>query len=107
MGAPPVAMTDAILAAAATAALAVIPIVGWILIGIGLATSVGGVGYVVYKTGKGYHMVINCTDAVLDFAIKEVLQWQVSPHHEDNSTEAVSKEKKLELLGKYENLTRS
>jgi hypothetical protein len=33
------------------------------------------------------------------------LQWQCSTTDKDNSREAVSKEKKLQLLGKYENLT--
>ncbi len=95
------------LAAGTAAAAAALPIVGWILIGIGLATFLGGVAYAVYKTVKGYHKLINSTDAILDLAIKEVLQWQCSTTHKGNSTEAVSKETKLELLGKYENLTRS
>jgi hypothetical protein len=88
-------------------AAAALPIVGWILLGIGLATLLGGVAYVVYRTVKGYHKLINSTNAVLDLAIKEVLQWQCSTTNKDNSTEAVSKEKKLQLLGKYENLTQS
>jgi len=45
--------------AAGTAAAAVaLPIVGWILIGIGVATLLGGVAYVVYRTVKGYHKLI-------------------------------------------------
>jgi hypothetical protein len=68
---------------------------------------VAAVPYGVYKTVTGYHIVINSTDAVLDLAIEEVLQWQCSTTHEDNNTEAVSKEKKLQWLGKYENLTQS
>jgi hypothetical protein len=97
------AMGVAHLAAGTAAAL---PIVGCILIGFGLATFLGGVAYVLYKAGKGtYHKLINSTDAVLDLAIKEVLQWQCSTTDKDNSREAVSKEKKLQLLGKYENLT--
>ncbi len=93
-------------ATASIAALAALPIVGWILFGIGLATLLGGVAYVVYKTVKGtYHTLINSTDAVLDLAIKEVLQWQCSTADNDISREAVSTEKKLQLLGKYENLT--
>jgi hypothetical protein len=95
------------LAAGTAAAAAALPIVGWILIGFGLATFLGGVAYAVYRTVKGYHKLINSTDAVLDLAIKEVLQWQCSTAHKDNSTEAVSKEKKLQLLGKYENLIQS
>ncbi len=96
------------LAAGTAAAAAALPIVGWILIGIGLATLLGGVAYVVYKTVKGTcHKLINSTDAVLDLAIKEVLQWECSTTKKENSTEAVSKEKKLQLLGKYENLTQS
>ncbi|CAM6038130.1 unnamed protein product [Sphagnum compactum] len=86
------------LAAVAAAAAAALPIVGWILIGIGLATLLGGVAYVVYKTVKGYHKLINSTDAVLDLAIKEVLQWQCSTTNKDSCTEAISKEKKLQLL---------
>ncbi|KAH9544611.1 hypothetical protein CY35_12G002800 [Sphagnum magellanicum] len=86
------------LAAGTAAAAAALPIVGWILIGFGLATFLGGAAYAVYRTVKGYHKLINSTDAVLDLAIKEVLQWQCSTAHEDNSTEAVSKEKKLQLL---------
>jgi len=88
-------------------ALAALPIVGWILLGIGLTILLGGGAYVVYKTVKGYHKLINSTEAVLDLAIKEVLQWRCSTTNKDNSTGAVSKEKKLELLGKYENLTQS
>jgi hypothetical protein len=88
-------------------ALAALPIVGWILVGMGLTILLGGVAYAVYKTVKGYHKLINSTDAVLDLAIKEVLQWRCSTTNKDNSTEAVSKEEKLELLGKYENLTQS
>jgi len=103
-------MTEATALVARTAAAAaeVVPIVGWIAIAISLATFLGGVAYVVYKTVKGYyHKLIDSTDAVLDLAINEVLQWQCSTAHEDNNTEPVSKEKKLQLLGKYENLTRS
>ncbi len=88
------------------AALTALPIVGWILLGFGLGTLLGGIAYVVYKTVEGYHKLINSTDA-LDLAIKEVLEWQCSTTNKDNSTEDVSKEKKLELLGKYENLTQS
>jgi hypothetical protein len=95
------------LAAGTAAAGVALPIVGCILIGLGLATLHGGVAYPVYRTVKGYHKLINSTDAVLDLAIKEVLQWQCSTTHKDNNTEAASKETKLELLGKYENLTRS
>ncbi|CAM6038131.1 unnamed protein product [Sphagnum compactum] len=75
-----------------------LPIVGFSLIGIGLATFLGGVAYAVYRIVKGYHKLINSTDAILDLAIKEVLQWQCSTTHKDNSMEAVSKETKLELL---------
>ncbi|CAK9198094.1 unnamed protein product [Sphagnum jensenii] len=102
MGAPHFAGTagtaGTVVAAGTAAAAAALPIVGWILIGIGLATFLGGVAYAVYKTVKGYHKLINSTDAVLDLAIKEVLRWQCSATHKGNSTEAVSKEKKLELL---------
>jgi hypothetical protein len=98
----PIGAGVATVSAAHVTASAARPIVGWILIGIGLATSLGEVAY---RTGEVYHKLINSTEAILDLAIEEVLQWQCSPHHEDNSTEAVSKEKKLELLGKYENLT--
>ncbi len=95
------------LAAGTAVAAVALPIVGWILIGIGLAGLLGGVAYVVYKKVKGtYHKLINSTNAVLDLAIKEVLQWQCSTTDKDNSREAVSKEKKLQLFGKYENLTR-
>jgi len=100
-----ISMPEAI--ALAARAAAVIPIVGWIAVAISLATFLGGVVYVMYRTAKGYHKLINSTDAVLDLAIKEVLQWQCSTTHKGNSTEAVSKETTLELLGKYENLTRS
>ncbi len=100
------AMDAAHLAAGTAVAAVALPIVGCILIGFGLATFLGGVAYVLYKAGKGtYHKLINSTDAVLDLAIKEVLQWQCSTTDKDNSREAVSKEKKLQLLGKYENLT--
>ncbi len=71
------------------------------------APPIGGVAYVVYRTVEGYHKLINSTDAVLDLAIKEVLEWQCSTTNKDNSAEAVSKEKKLEFPGKYENLTQS
>ncbi len=95
------------LASTTVAAGGVVSIVGWIAIAFGLATVAGGVAYVVYRTAKGYHKLIDSTDAVLDLAITEVLQWQYSTAHEDNNTERVSKEKRLQLLGKYENLTRS
>jgi hypothetical protein len=107
MGAAHIVAGTSIPAGTAVAAAA-LPIVGWILIAIGLATLLGGVAYVVYKTVKGtYHKLINSTDAVLDLAIKEVLQWPCSTTNKDNSTKTVSKEKKLELLGEYENLTQS
>jgi len=95
------------LATGIAAAGAALPVVGWILIGIGLATLLGGIAYVVYRTVKGYRQLINSTDEVLNLAIKEVLQWQYSSTDKDNSTDPVSKEEKLELLGKYENLTQS
>jgi hypothetical protein len=98
-----VAAVSAVTAVAVSVAVAV-PVVAALAAAV---TFVGGVPYGVYRTLTGYHIVINSTDAVLDLAIKEVLQWQCSPHHEDNNTEAVSKEKKLQCLRKYENLTRS
>ncbi len=94
------------LATTAVAAAEVLPIFGYLALAVSLATFVGGVAYVVYRTAKGYHKLIDST-AVLDLAITEVLQWQYSTAHEDNNTERVSKEKRLQLLGKYENLTRS
>jgi hypothetical protein len=96
-------------ATASIAALAALPItVGWTLFGIGLATLLGGLSYVVYGTVKGtYHKLINSPDALLDLAINEVSQWPCSTTNKDNSTETVSKEKKLEFLGQYENLTRA
>jgi hypothetical protein len=108
MGAAHITAVSSIPAGTAAAAAA-LPIVGWILIAIGLATLLGGLAYAVYKTVKGtYHTLINSTDAVLDLANKEVLKWQTTrPNKKDKSTEAVSKEKILELLGKYENLTQS
>jgi hypothetical protein len=106
MGAAHFAAGTSRTAGTALAAVA-LPIFGWIRIGIGVATLLGGVAYVVYRTVKGYGKLINSTDAVLDLAIKEMLQWQCSTTNKDNCTEAVSKEKKLQLLGKYENLTQS
>ncbi len=95
------------LARTAVAAAEVLPIFGYLALAVSLAIFAGGVAYVVYRTAKGYHKLIDSTDAVLDLAITEVLQWQYSTAHEDNNTERVSKEKRLQLLGKYENLTRS
>ncbi len=100
------AAVGAAVAAVAVAAAPALPI-SLILIVLGLAGFIGGVPYGMYRTVKGYHIVINSTDAVLDLAITEVGKWQGSTTHKDNSTEAVSKEKKLESLGKHENLTRS
>jgi len=85
-----------------------LPIRGLILTGIGLAGLLGGVPYAVYRTVKGtYHKLISSTDAVLDLAIKEALQWVYLNTNRENNTEAVSREEKLEWLGKYENLTQS
>jgi len=110
------AVTAGTVAAAGTAAAAVaLPIVGSILVGAGVGALLGGVELVMYTTVKGYGKLIISTDAVLDLAIQEALKWQYGrPNKKDNSTEPVSKEKKLELLekklellGKYENLTQS
>jgi hypothetical protein len=102
-----ISMAEAI--ALAARAAAVVPIVGWIAIAISLATFLGGAVCVIYRTAEAYHKLIDSTNEVLNLAIKEVLKWQCSTAHEDNNTEGEesSKEKKLELLGKYENLTRS
>jgi len=100
--------TTGALAAGTAAAVAALSYAGWILIAIGVVGLLGGVAYLVYRTVKGtYHKLISSTDAVLDLAIKQLLEWQCSTTKKDNSTEAVSKEDKLELLGKYENLTQS
>jgi hypothetical protein len=119
VAAVPVAAVAAVAGGVALAALGVaaVPLAA-VAVGAGVAAAavtlvgaavafVAAVPYGVYKTVTGYHIVINSTDAVLDLAIEEVLQWQCSTTHEDNNTEAVSKEKKLQWLGKYENLTQS